>query len=329
MIRRMIGPNICLIILTLLLCLQLEAQLEVNTFRNMTALGESTATLDHATAMGQSEASGYWATAAGYSTASGRVSTAMGSSTASNEHATAFGSSTASGEYATSMGSFTFASGDYSVVMGRSVSTNQHAGSFFFGDNDNILRSIGFDNQFACRFRGGYYFISGFTGPNSTGDIGVRVNAGGNSWVSLSDQNRKENFLILDDEKVLEKLASVALSSWNYKGQDPETNRHYGIMAQDFYRLFGEDDYGTIGCDTLVNPLDMMGIAMSAIKGLKSKLDQERKKILELEQMIQIQREITDAQTKTLENQLLELKSLVGQLNSLPSYGMEQVNSRP
>jgi hypothetical protein len=215
------------------------------------------------------------------------------------------------------------------VAIGRSVSTNEHSGSFFFGDDDNILRDIGFDNQFACRFRGGYYFISGFTEPNSSGDIGVRVPAGGNSWVSLSDQNRKENFLVLDNENVLEKLASVALSSWNYKGQDPAVNRHYGIMAQDFYRLFGQDDYGTIGCDTLVNPLDMMGIAMSAIKGLKLKLDQERTKILELEQMIQVQREITDAQTKDLANQLLELKNLIGQLYSSPSNGKEQENSKP
>jgi hypothetical protein len=225
------------------------------------------------------------------------------------------------------MGRSTVASGDYSVAIGRSVTTNQHTGSFFFGDDDDIVRNIGFDNQFACRFKGGYYFISGFTGPNSTGDIGVRVNAGGNSWVSLSDQYRKENFLVLDDEKVLEKLASVALSSWNYKGQDPAVNRHYGIMAQDFYHLFGQDVYGTIGCDTLVNPLDMMGIAMSAIKGLKLKLDQERTKILELEQMIQMQREISDAQTKTFEGQLLELKNLIGQLYSLPSNGMEQENS--
>jgi hypothetical protein len=181
--------------LALIWCLQLDAQIEVNT-------------LDHATAMGQSTAPGSWATAAGSSFASGLVSTAMGKSTASNEYATAFGCSTATGKYATSMGRSTVASGDYSVAIGRSVTTNQHTGSFFFGDDDDIVRNIGFDNQFACRFKGGYYFISGFTGPNSTGDIGVRVNAGGNSWVSLSDQYRKENFLVLDDEKVLEKLAS-------------------------------------------------------------------------------------------------------------------------
>ena len=44
-------------------------------------------------------------------------------------------------------------------------------------------------------------------------------------------------------------------------------------MAQDFYRLFGQDVFGEIGNDTLVNSIDMMGIAMSGLKGAKEEID--------------------------------------------------------
>jgi hypothetical protein len=47
--------------------------------------------------------------------------------------------------------------------------------------------------------------------------------------------------------------------------------RHYGIMAQDFYNAFGHDNYGTIGNDTTVNPIDMIGIDMTAIQALEKR----------------------------------------------------------
>ncbi|HAV62636.1 MAG TPA: hypothetical protein DCY13_09750, partial [Verrucomicrobiales bacterium] len=51
--------------------------------------------------------------------------------------------------------------------------------------------------------------------------------------VSSSDRQLKENFRPLDGLAVLEKVAALPLSEWNYK-QDPAT-RHVGPMAQDFH----------------------------------------------------------------------------------------------
>ena len=116
----------------------------------------------------------------------------------------------------------------------------------------------------------------------------MRAAHGANAWSSICDVNQKENFQLLDDQQVLEKLASLDYHSWNYKGQDPAIFRHYGIMAQEFYELFGQDEYGTIGNDTLVNSIDMMGIAMSAIKGAKTKIDRLEEENSELRKRLEL-----------------------------------------
>ena len=46
------------------------------------------------------------------------------------------------------------------------------------------------------------------------------------------------------DKEILEKIAKMNLTTWNYKTQDPKTFRHYGPMAQDFFAAFGKDEMG-------------------------------------------------------------------------------------
>ena len=164
-------------------------------------IGESTiASGEKSTAIGYlATASGNGSTAMGVSTkATGGIATAMGNnSTASGDIATAMGNyTTASGDYATVMGASSIAGGNYSFAMGylvqatgnnsfaagTKVSTNSQTGAFFFGDSDpnnKGVRPIGFPNQIAMRFNGGYYFISSDAGG---ADLGVQIPAGGNSW---------------------------------------------------------------------------------------------------------------------------------------------------
>src|SRR5262245_17755331 len=92
---------------------------------------------------------------------------------------------------------------------------------------------------------------------NAGAEIGVQMASGANAWTSFSSKHLKENFELTNGESVLQKLSNIPLGSWNYIGQDAKQYRHYGIMAQDFYEAYGKDSYGTIGCDTLVNPIDM------------------------------------------------------------------------
>jgi hypothetical protein len=151
------------------------------------------------------------------------------------------------------------------------MSTNNFSGSFAFGDGGDFNSSHVFgndkDNELLMRFKGGCRIYTTGWGSNN----GVYLPPGASSWTTLCDKNKKENFEELNSEDILKKIAAVQYTSWNYKGQDPKTFRHYGIMAQDFYSAFGKDQYGTIGCDTLVNPIDLLGIAYSAIQALEKR----------------------------------------------------------
>jgi hypothetical protein len=91
---------------------------------------------------------------------------------------------------------------------------------------------------------------------------------------------------------VLEEISRLHLGSWNYKDQDPETFRHYGPMAQEFFAAFGNDGIGTIGNDTLLNAADVDGILFIAIQELTNRTEELSKKINELEEAHDIIREL-------------------------------------
>src|SRR5436190_1277172 len=61
---------------------------------------------------------------------------------------------------------------------------------------------------------------------------------------------------------VLERLAALPISAWNYKF-DAVSVRHLGPMAQDFYASFGLG-----GDDKAINMVDANGVAMVAIQAL-------------------------------------------------------------
>lgn len=118
-------------------------------------------------------------------------------------------------------------------------------------------------------FNGGYKFYT-----TSANTIGVSLAPGGNAWAVISDVNKKENFAPVNGEDFLQKISRMNLTSWNYKGQDAKAFRHYGPMAQDFYKAFGQDAYGTIGTDTTINQADFDGVNLIAIQALIRKMDQ-------------------------------------------------------
>ena len=217
------------------------------------------------------------------------------------------------GDYAIAMGIEAHASGDASVAVGGYVNTNGRSGAMILGDNDpndeGETRS-GADDQLVARFYNGYWFMT--SGDNAR--TGMQAAHGANAWSSICDENRKENFQVLDDITMLSKLSSVNFSTWNYKGQDPDRFRHYGIMAQDFYRLFGQDDFGTIGVDTLVNPIDMLGVAMSAIKGAKLEIENTNSKMDRLKQEVSTLKESNEGlieEIRRLQSQLTIVFNLI------------------
>src|SRR6185437_706176 len=155
---------------------------------------------------------------------------------------------------------------------GASIVVNS-SGDFTF-DNNIMMTSLG---------------VLHFPGPsNGGGDIsgintGLLVDSGmqidgdvsifGNFSVSgtctgnfnqSSDRNLKEKFTSINPLEVLNRVASLPITSWNFKA---DTTRHIGPMAQDFYSAFN------VGTDPKhIATVDESGVALAAIQGLNQKL---------------------------------------------------------
>lgn len=293
---------------------------------NSRSLGYSSAAIGFFTT-----ASGSSAVAVGNSTtASGDYSFASGlGSNAVGLGSTSLGSNTQTfGTYATSFGNLNSASGLASLAAGQNSATSVaahvstviggnctsdaaysfaggqgatvlrgHNGTFLWADNFGEVVSVNFvstiANEFAARASGGVRFVTQVLG-DGTPSIGVRVPGGGNSWVAISDSTLKENFRLLDGETLLNKFRRFKLGTWNYKGQDPGSFRHYGPMAQDFFAAFGNDGTGIIGNDTTIACSDFHGVNFTAIQALEARTAQLRKEMTELRELIALlQRENT------------------------------------
>ncbi|MGZ7079487.1 MAG: tail fiber domain-containing protein, partial [Thermoanaerobaculia bacterium] len=247
---------------------------------NSIAMGFDTIASDGSTALGyKTTASNLYTTAMGsYTTASGGNATAMGSfTTASGGDSFAIGAgSIASGYAAFATGTLTIASGDNSTAMGLYASTSSVAGTvetprtgvFVYGDTSTsgtgVLVRPTQDNQFVVRATGGVLFYTGVDGSTGDPTTGVSLDANGTSWTSISDRNRKEDFLAVDSEAVLRKLAELPVTSWRYKN-DVSRQRYIGPMAQDFHGLFG------LGTNRTIATLDVDGVTLAGIKALEKR----------------------------------------------------------
>ncbi len=83
----------------------------------------------------------------------------------------------------------------------------------------------------------------------------------------------------MDADEALIKLRGLAVTSWNYKGQDAKQFRHYGPVAQDFFAAFGHDAVGTIGTPTTITSGDLDGILMVAAQALERRTVELKKQI--------------------------------------------------
>jgi hypothetical protein len=255
-----------------------------------TAIGRETfATGATSIAIGYRDtASGQYAIAlGGFTSAGGGTAIAMGSyTTASGANSTAMGYNTvAGGQYSTAIGHYSYAtglgsisigyrdtaSGGFSFALGSYASTNNMNGSFVIGDNSTTnITAADTENQMIMRFVGGYKLLTG-------SGVGVRIPHNGNSWASISDSAKKTNFVKSDGEYFLRSIAELNLGSWNYKSQDPNNYRHYGPMAQEVFRYFGKDSYGTIGEETTLASADMDGIMMICLQALEKRTSELQK----------------------------------------------------
>lgn len=170
---------------------------------------------------------------------------------------------TAGGLYALVPGGFANqAGGDYSFAAGRNANVSaKDPGSFLFADSNNFPFLSLAPNEFGVRASGGVRFVTAID-PGGNALAGVRLSPGSGSWENLSDAQAKTAFAALDGQQVLERLMSLQVSSWSYRGQGTSI-RHIGPMAQDFYNAFqvGDDAH-------YISTVDEEGVALAAIQQL-------------------------------------------------------------
>jgi hypothetical protein len=169
------------------------------------------------------------------------------------------------------------------------------AGAVIVRNENNLVPALVVTNNNAysgyLRFRN-HLEIQPNDAGTASGYLDVR-NMSGNATITLngqsgavtatafnltSDRNAKENFAAVNPQTVLEKVAALPVSEWNYK-TDAAGQKHLGPMAQDFHAAFGLDGAD----DKHISVIDEGGVALAAIQGLNQKLEQKETEITELQ----------------------------------------------
>jgi hypothetical protein len=236
-----------------------------------------------------SASNAYASVGGGYSNiASNAYTTVAGGSynVASGERATVGGGyvNIANGKFAVIPGGRdNQAQGDYSFGAGRQAKANR-AGCFVWADSTAADLNCDIDNRFMVRASGGVYL---FTEPGLK--AGTALPAGSGSWSTLSDRAAKANFVPVDGQDILARLADLPLQSWNYRTQAPSI-RHIGPTSQDFYATFG------VGEDKrYISTVDAAGVALAAIQGLQQLVQAQRGQLdTQQEQIAALQRQNAD-----------------------------------
>jgi hypothetical protein len=210
----------------------------------------------------------------------------------------------ASGWYAAIPGGqANIAAGQNSLAAGAGAQA-MHSGAFVWdGDDSFDTLSSSWDGQFIVRAPSGIWF--GNTTGNITPTISALIDTStgaylsyGGTWTNNSDRSLKENFAAVDPQTVLEAVAEMPVTVWNYRSEEASV-RHMGPMAQEFYAAFGlgEDDKH-------ISTTDADGVSLAAIQALYAHtqdLQTENAALQEENAAMQAQIDALDARLAALE----------------------------
>ena len=118
---------------------------------------------------------------------------------------------------------------------------------------------------------------------NSTEIFNVDSNgdATATSFTGSSDRNLKENFVDVDESEILEKVAAMPMTRWNFITEGKKV-QHIGPMAQDFHAAFG------LGKDNRhISMVDADGVALAAIQALYQELQAKKKELETVHQRLE------------------------------------------
>jgi hypothetical protein len=250
--------------------------------------------------------SNYAVISGGIGNTAGLVATVGGGANnqATGEESTISGGlrNTASAEFATVSGGLNNrATARYAMVAGgqgnlasaiNSFAAGSYAqatddGSFVWADQGDFATAVSSNgtNRFVVVASGGMWFGTrafgsppgSFSGFLNTSTGAYLSNAG--IWTNASDRHLKEHFAPVDGRALLDTLARLPVTRWNYK-TEPGV-QHIGPTAQDFQAAFG---FG--GDDKTITTLDPAGIALRAIQQLDRENHELREEINALKAIV-------------------------------------------
>jgi trimeric autotransporter adhesin len=175
------------------------------------------------------------------------------------------------------------ADGNYSVALGYGAHADQSGSVVWTCGACPILHAGNADAAF-FNSDNGFWFgrnLSAESTPVIAPTVFISTSSGaylstGGVWNNASDRNAKLNFAAVDGVAVLDTLMSIPLETWSYKVED-DAVRHLGPMAQDFYAAFGLGD-----SDTSIGTVDADGVALAAIQGLYTVVQEKEAEIAAL-----------------------------------------------
>ena len=128
---------------------------------------------------------------------------------------------------------------------------------------------------------------------------------------NVSSREAKTAFANIDTRDMLLRVTALPLSEWRYKNED-ENARHVGPMAEDFQQVFELGDGKTI------STVDVNGIALAAIQGLKQEKDTQ----------IEALRAELQALKKAHEDRVLQLELALAEIIRDNSREVQVVSTR-
>ncbi len=149
--------------------------------------------------------------------------------------------------------------------------------------------------------------IKGFNADNFGNPVFEVINSGATyatSFNSTSDRNAKENFAAVSAADILDKVALLPITEWNFKTASAD-EKHVGPMAQDFHAAFGLNG----GDDKHISVVDEGGVALAAIQGLNQKLEMRSDKAGERIQKLEAENAQLKARLDKLEQLMLKRES--------------------
>jgi hypothetical protein len=203
------------------------------------------------------------------------------------------------------------------LAVGRFTTTNHTFGAVLVlrnsGASPNYLGAVNFDDATGTPGQIGYlasdqmiFRVAGAERMTlSASGLTVNATVTATAFNPSSDRHLKENFDPVNPREVLEKVATLPISRWNFKGDT--ATPHVGPMAQDFHAAFGlgEDDKH-------IATVDADGVALAAIQGLNQKLENGMQK--------------AETRVAKLEAENAELHQTVNELKELVQFMNQKLN---